>query len=108
MERYSILVDKDKPVMYDGKPTYSTLFSMASLILDGQVLVPVVLGYTAFAPTKKRNFFKLSIDVGFGVEGAPSNNDVSWLSPVNPIKSPPKLRKILVLLAFDEGTINPE
>ena len=77
--------------------------SLGGTELDGQVLVPIVTGVEAHAPTKRKPNYRLDINVAFGPEGAPMSNDVSWL-----LGSPrtTKLRRVWVLLEFEPDTIN--
>lgn len=77
--------------------------SLGESRLTGQVLVPVVTGLQAHAPTKRRPNYRLDISVAFGPEGAPAANDVGWLLG-SPRSS--KLRRIYVLLEFEPGTIH--
>ena len=80
----------EKPLMLDGKP-----------VVEGQVLIPVVTGYTAHAPTRKRPNFRLDISTAWSPEGCPSRSDVSWFTA----GSGCRLKRIMVVLCFEEDTI---
>ena len=81
----------EKPVIFDGKP-----------ITEGQVLIPLVAGYTAHAPSKKKPNYRLDIETAWSAEGCPLPSDVSWFTggPQS------RLKRIIVLLEFEKGTIS--
>ncbi len=66
--------------------------------LEGQIVVLDIDAHTMFAPSKRKNWFRVTLEAAFAPDGVPNKESVDWLGDA----------KFYVLMVLPEDTIKPE